>query len=418
MKKTFLILLCGIMIISMDACNKAAGDGQPSESLSESESNVTAPDSGTQTPDDGTQTPDDGTQTPDDGTQTPGDTATDEKSIDIYIIAGQSNAAGFTRVKDEDAAYEYAPELVEGFSNVLCSGNARYDKDNCTIVVDHRQEWQPIKLGFGYLDVCIGPEAGMAKALSSYYNEDTGRYAGIIKMAHGGTRLTGNSTAGSNAFGNWTSPSYAKARGWNYSGATGGLYRELLAEVERQIGALKEYGGFTTVRLIGLYWMQGESDRESPQEYKTAFTYFADDIRRDLSSIMKEYTGTNNDCGASSLPIYIGSLSQTYNLNSARAATINEAFISMQRSLADTLTNCYFVDNTSYVICEPWNGSEVQAAVRANDMHHWGQADMLEIGSNVGSAMLSLKSNSDWAVLNGTTASSDASDNTDYTPFY
>ena len=57
----------------------------------------------------------------------------------------------------------------------------------------------------------------MAVALSNYYNADTGRIAGILKYAHGGSKLSGNDTDANN----WVSPSYAEAFGWEYGGTTG-----------------------------------------------------------------------------------------------------------------------------------------------------------------------------------------------------
>ena len=46
------------------------------------------------------------------------DTASDGKSIDIYLIAGQSNASGTSKVSDASAAYLWAPELRNGYSNI------------------------------------------------------------------------------------------------------------------------------------------------------------------------------------------------------------------------------------------------------------------------------------------------------------
>ena len=52
----------------------------------------------------------------------------DNTAIDLYLIAGQSNASGTTNVADKTAAYEVDPQLENGFSNVLYAGK-RY---SCT----------------------------------------------------------------------------------------------------------------------------------------------------------------------------------------------------------------------------------------------------------------------------------------------
>ena len=93
----------------------------------------------------------------------------EEKNIlDIYLIAGQSNAAGHTKVKNASALYEVAPELQSGYSHVLYAGNARRSGSNRA--EDNDKTWMPTKIGLG-IDpndqwLYMGPEAGMAAALS------------------------------------------------------------------------------------------------------------------------------------------------------------------------------------------------------------------------------------------------------------
>ena len=67
---------------------------------------------------------------------------TDKGAIDLYLIAGQSNAAGQTKINDKDAAYALASELQYGFSNVLYAGKA-----SLTGATDCN--WVPSKLGMG-----------------------------------------------------------------------------------------------------------------------------------------------------------------------------------------------------------------------------------------------------------------------------
>lgn len=319
----------------------------------------------------------------------------EEKVIDIYLIAGQSNAVGYTRVTDRAAAYAWAPELEEGFSNVLFAGKTRWDVGNGYEF--HDFSWTKTKLGLAALDKDhMGPEAGMAKALSAYYNGESGKVAGIIKFGHGGTSLltvVGNSTSGSNRFGTWMSPSYAKYclvmdDDAYQSGKTGALYREFLEVVREKLSALVA-DGYTNVNIKGLYWMQGENDRANPNSYATAFEWFASDIRHDLAAMLKELTG-GDDRGASQMPIFVGTISQTQNLNSASAESINQTFIAMQKKLPDKVGNCYVVDNSAYQISQynPSDPSKPITTGLGSDQWHWNQADHLTIGSNVGKAIL------------------------------
>ena len=325
----------------------------------------------------------------DSGTSETPETPEEEKNIlDIYLIAGQSNAAGHTKVKNASALYEVAPELQTGYSHVLYAGNAR--RDDGTRAIDNDKTWRPTKIGFGIDrgDLCIGPEAGMAAALSKYYNEETGRYAGIIKMAHGGTGLL-NNTAGSNRFGNWMPPSYADHLNiaWENEPITGVLYRELLATVERHVTDLAATGvEFDGVCIKGLYWMQGCNNRYNPTEYRLAFVMFAEDLRADLSKLMIELTG--EDCGAAEMPIFVGTISETFSMQDEDTPrTVNRPFIRMQKELPKAVSNCYIVDNSQYKIGE-WDTQNDTLVVLGSDSAHWNQNDMLQIGINVGEMML------------------------------
>ncbi len=221
----------------------------------------------------------------------------------------------------------------------------------------------------------------MAKAFSVYYNEESGRNAGIIKYAMGGTSLLNSKST------NWVPPSYQKTLSKSeITDATGGLYRNFLKQVEKNVSQVMKYGGYTSVRICGLYWMQGCYNRSNPSEYKKAFTFFASDVRRDVSEIMKKYTCSDNDCGASEMPIIVGTISQTYDLqDSPSYEQTNITFIQMQKSFEKDIPNCYVVDNSAYKVGMWQNDSFV---ILGSDRYHWNQADALEIGENVGKAML------------------------------
>ena len=320
-----------------------------------------------------------------------GQTDTAKKSIDIYIIAGQSNAVGHSKVNDMKALASNAPGVVDGYSNIYYAGNARTDTvvSNVRYIIDNDVDWQNVTPGLGREGGYIGPELGMAEALSAYYNVDTGREAGIIKFAHGGTSLFDKST-NSNQFGNWVSPSYASRLGVGYEDGdvTGQLYRDLLAEVSSNILSLKKKG-YTEIRIKGLYWMQGENDRGVPDEYDDVFALWVKDIRSDLSDMMRLINESNDDGGASNMPVIVGTVSKTFALSAGDKTgdVYNMPFIEMQKKLPSLIDNCYVVDNSDFAI-NRWDYENDKCVIVGADTYHWNQNDMVSIGKNIGDAIL------------------------------
>lgn len=312
-----------------------------------------------------------------------------KKVLDLYLIAGQSNATGCTAISDLAAVYDFYPDLISGVSNVLYAGNSRSNSGPRDRVID----WQETTMWLGMSKNHFGPEAGMAKSLAEYYNKDTNNYAGIIKYAYGGSSLLNNTSGETHKDGNWVSPSYQKTLPATevVDGVTGQMYRNFLSQVETNVrevlnkdGIMEEYE-FEGVRICGLYWMQGCQDKARPETYEIAFNYFVNDIRNDLSALMKEITNSEDDCGAFDMPIIVGTISQTQNLTSSSIESVNKTFIAMQKSFATKIKNCYVIDNSSYAITKWENGKQV---ILGSDQWHWNQEDMLEIGKNVGAKML------------------------------
>ncbi|MBE6668341.1 MAG: sialate O-acetylesterase [Ruminococcaceae bacterium] len=320
-----------------------------------------------------------------------GNTDTNEKSIDIYIIAGQSNAVGHSKINDMETIASGVPGVVKGYSNIYYAGNARTDTvvSSVRYIIDNDVDWQNVTVGLGRQGGYIGPELGMAEVLSSYYNKNTGKEAGIIKFAHGGTSLFDKST-GSNQFGNWVSPSYAEELGLGYEDGdvTGQLYRDLLLEVSSNILALKKKG-YTDIKIKGLYWMQGENDRGEPNNYERVFPTWVKDIRGDLSDMMRFINESNDDSGASSMPVFVGTISKTFALSAGDKTgdAINQPFIDMQKRLTGIIENCYVIDNSKYAI-NVWEFENDKCVVVGADTYHWNQNDMISIGKDIGNAIL------------------------------
>lgn len=284
------------------------------------------------------------------------------KSIDIYIIAGQSNAAG-TTIYNESVLSSLWPNYKTGVDSVKLYGY-------CEQTIP---EWTNAKAGQGGSTSKIGPEAGIAATIASYYNGE--HVAGILKHTHGGTSLF-NNTSGYNAVkGNWVSPSYAQYKGYTYSGLTGGLYRGLIDQVESGVYLL-EQEGYDNVNIKGVFWMQGESDRGNPTEYEIAFKYFVSDLRRDLGEVM--------DKDMSELPIMVGEISRTTASAEPSSVVTNEKFIAMQRGLATKINNVYIISSGQYEINQ-WDGTK---DTNGQDAWHWTTKPMFEIGCLVGDCIL------------------------------
>ena len=308
---------------------------------------------------------------------------TKKTSIDVYIIAGQSNAVGHTKISNRKALIKDMPELENGYKNILYTSHSRMQNKP---ELEHRfVPWQGVTLDLGRKEGFMGPEVGMAKVLSRYY-KDTDTDAGLIKCGHGGTSLLNHKT-GIHANGNWVSPSYAEYLkvSYNDTDITGKLYRDLINSVYTSISELKDMG-YTQIKIKGIYWMQGETDLPKEEEYEIAFKFFAEDIRRDLSVKMKEFTGGEDDLGASNVPILIGAVSSGFNLTDEnREEKTNKPFIDMQKRLPSLIDNCYLVDNSTYMITEYVNGKLV---VHGTDKMHWNQEQMLRIGEDIGNIII------------------------------
>ena len=135
------------------------------------------------------------------------------KQADLYILAGQSNAAGYSNIKQKvygSTSVTYEQQIGQddsrngtGYSNVLYFGTA----DIAASAAMPTPALQPTKIGLGRAAGYMGPELGMAKELSKSYTDENP--AVIVKYAFGGTYLgdyAGTTNETKNA-GNWASPS-------------------------------------------------------------------------------------------------------------------------------------------------------------------------------------------------------------------
>ncbi len=292
-----------------------------------------------------------------------------EKEIDVYFIAGQSNAAGCSHV---DTVTESKTFYIEGYSNVLYLGCAMSNQSETGLIVT---EPTPAKLGMGINTAHFGAEVGMAEFLSQYYNANSGKYAVIIKYAVPSASLDGSQSA---AWGSWLAPSLESE---GYAVFNGGVnfYGRLLDTVESSFSTL-EAEGFTKLNCKGLYWSQGESeamDLNRANVYSILLGALVDDFRRDLYEI----TGNQQDL---KLPFLISEICPTINDNemlsngTSTSPAINKV-VEQQRLVASVKENVKTLDTTVYTIRNGEFG--------CRDVWHYGGDAMIDIGNRVGQTL-------------------------------
>ena len=292
----------------------------------------------------------------------------EKKKIDVYLIAGQSNASGCTNV-NWSSAVSLNPNYLYGFNNIFYAGNAGANWKN-------HISFGLARTGLGESSGKMGAEIGMAEALSEYYNNESGRQAVIIKYAVGGTSLQ-DYVGGLNASdGNWCPPSYFKNHNRKDSELSGGLYTKFFEEFDRQWATLKAMGYEPTIK--GLYWMQGESDRGSEDLYIELFKMLIADMRSDLTA------HSGQDC--SQMPVFVGEISRTCQSADESTMEKNRTFIQMQRELPNYVSNVYIVANSQFDI----NALDTKGNNYAvgSDSWHWNWKDALKIGNLVGKSIL------------------------------
>ena len=106
-----------------------------------------------------------------------------EKLINVYLIAGQSNAVGYGMDTGNKIA-KSDDRFVNGFENVLYYGSfERWSGKS------YDGGFEPVKLGMGVDPSRSGAEIGIANAVADY-----GEMSAIIKCAQGATHLYPDTT--------------------------------------------------------------------------------------------------------------------------------------------------------------------------------------------------------------------------------
>lgn len=297
------------------------------------------------------------------------------KTVDLYLIAGQSNGSGYSTFNDAFLTQNEA--FKNGFENVYFSGNGAGNSGGYQM--PHVIDTTKVTAGFGRLENEIGAELGMAAILNQYYNAEEGNIAGIVKYSVGGTSLRDNISGSDKPEGNWCSPSWIEmtlATGGSIQDAnrTGALYYHFLNQVQNAIDQYKALG-YDEINIKGMFWMQGESDRTAAyNHYPTMLKYFINDIRVDLG----ELTGED----LSAMPFVVGAISESFGRDFNEG---NTKFVELQNRLPQLLQdeNIHVV-NTSAVFATSAN---------SGDSAHYTADDMLMIGKTVGTTLANVYAN-------------------------
>ncbi len=322
------------------------------------------------------------------------------KTVDVYLLMGQSNAAGFSSVNSGSAAL-----TSDTFDNVLVGGvNQPYL--NGTFSNFKQLDYSSLvtaKKDLGKTAGYFGPEYGMAKALSSakvsvngvgkpLYDKDN--KAVIFKYAVGASRLLNYVDDVDRDRGTWYPRSLVDTSSANYEeGITGALYTGAVAAFRTFSDNLKKSGYQPVVK--GIAWMQGEADRNSPSEYRNVIQSFVRDLREDLTEI----TGV----GVSDAIFAMGEISETFYSSTQRAT--NKAFIAMQNEVAelDSMQPAAVVETGDLPINLPESELDRYGYTKSGatfntgygdytvgtDRAHWNAKDMVLIGERFGAAFLS-----------------------------
>ncbi|MDE6274796.1 MAG: sialate O-acetylesterase [Clostridiales bacterium] len=284
-----------------------------------------------------------------------------EKSIDVYLIAGQSNAAG----------YSAKGRLNETFQNVYYAGEVDLWRQGARKGTA-TQKWltnykKSVTAGYGRTSDYIGPEYGIAKVLNESYSAQSP--ALIFKSAAGGTSLRNESAGQSADYGNWY-PRSLWTREVNADTSPMGVqYNNFVENFKTVYNQLKSDG--FAVHVKGMAWMQGEADLGRDSEYETLLKTFIADMRADLQNITGDDTLTK-------MPFVIGEIATTFETYNNEKVP---SFIGVQRRIALDTENVYSVRTDDLTIVN------ASGAVVGTDKYHFNTQDAVTLGSKFGKAL-------------------------------
>ena len=262
--------------------------------------------------------------------------------VDVYLIAGQSNAVGFgsdglsTSILND-------PRYTDGFEDVLY-----YGRGDSNVV----NELVSVKVGLGKDKSSVGAEIGIASAVSG-----SNRMSAVIKHAVGASYLyptTDGSVA--EASGTWTPPSYIEKYGVDTSSnKIGDIYEAFLKTVTDGIALLKAEGYTPVVK--GIWWMQGEAETNNESRsraYEELLTMLIAEMKKDVGAIV--------GADLSSLPFVMGKITRNPNPSYSQPAYI-DLVNAAQVAVTSKVDKTFIVDTGSLRQLDGWH--------YCADAQHW-----------------------------------------------
>lgn len=290
-----------------------------------------------------------------------GEKESKSKELDIWLLAGQSNASGRsligsyqTYLEEQDARNK------EGYADVLYYGVA-----DRALGVERDPVIGTVRMGQGADLSYIGPELGMANVFA-----DAAAYkkknVAIVKFAASGTSLA-DVTSDTNAklYGNWASPSILAKAGVKASEELSGKMFEGFEEtVENALDYYTQAGYEPTIR--GLVWSQGEGDAgyyNATKEYAENIALFFTDVRASIGELTSEQEGKD-------MTVVIAKIAPTYNGGTALVNRVREA----QQTYIDVTENTVGLETEQFIIVNE------DKTINGSDRYHYNARDTYEIG--------------------------------------
>jgi len=303
-------------------------------------------------------------------------TYSDNKNVDVYILAGQSNAAGFTPIASLFKPYTYGGEMnadkvneyMNGYKDVLYYGVAQSNSPETAGVT-----WSVVSSGKGANAYRIGPELGFAEAMSAYYGGSNGK-AALIKYAVGSTGFTNANGTVTGTYGNWMSPSLREEKvgqGVTLIEKAGLMYDNLIKTFEMGLSDLIAQGYNPVIK--GALWLQGCQDAcveaDAPQ-YGNYISLLIKDLRQNVGEILTE---NNIEQDVSEMPFVICKIGEDL-----QGAEYEDIVRKQMQMTAASVVNVRIVETTGFILPDENDN---------NDRWHFAGKDIIEIGKRFASVV-------------------------------
>lgn len=304
--------------------------------------------------------------------------------IDMYLIAGQSNAAGYSPILD-NSTETFENVWYAGMTEKALTGKNHSDYVNSDTTESFDSYKKSVTAGLGNFTNRIGPEYGIAKTINGMYaNGD--KKAMIFKTAAGGTSLLDDTPELSERYGNWYPRSlweqgYTPDISGYYEGndPTGLLYQLFVENFRKVYNELVEKGYTPVVK--GMAWMQGETnlsgEHNKNKAYGDTLKTFITDIRADLADITGDET-------LASMPFVIGKIAPTFISNNNPNVPAMHA---QQERVAEEMGESVSTVSTDDLIIVGEDGKPVAGCP---DKYHFCFSDAVTLGQRFGEKIVEL----------------------------